>query len=191
MQIAFVTAEVSPFAKTGGLGDVSGALPKALAALGHDIAVFTPFYREAREYFARSGRHPEVIVDRLDLAWDNWRYDLRILGSTLPGSSVPIYFFENDYLYNRESIYAYRWDGVDDQLERYAVLCRAAIRACELLSIKPDILHTNDWHTAVLPIYLDSGLRAVENFAGTASVFTIHNLNYQGGAPASHVHALG
>ncbi|MEO8219090.1 MAG: glycogen synthase GlgA [Acidobacteriota bacterium] len=191
MNIAFVTAEVSPFAKTGGLGDVSGALPKALAELGHDVAVFTPFYREARQHFAKAGREPEVIVDRLELTWDSWQYDIRILASTLPRSAVPIYFFENDYLYNRESIYAYRWDGVDDQLERYAVLCRAAIRTCELLSIRPDIFHSHDWHTAALPIYLHSGLRAVENFTGTASVFTIHNLNYQGRAPASHFYALG
>jgi starch synthase len=110
--------------------------------------------------------------------------------TTLPGSDVPLYLVANDYFFDREAIYALR-DGYDDGVERYTFFCRAVIRACELLGIVPDIVHAHDWHSALLPVYLHSGLRGSEPFRNTRSVYTIHNLNYQGIAPASRFGVLG
>lgn len=191
MQIVFATAEVSPFAKTGGLGDVCGALPRALQADGHDVVLFLPFYREVAQYFGKRGESPEVVAESITVAWSNWSYDLTLLRSTLPGTNIPIYFFANSYFYNRETIYSLRWDGIDDGLERYAFFCRAVILCSELLALHPDILHTHDWHTTPLSVYLDSGLRGSPHFNGTASVYTVHNLNYQGRYPARRFSFLG
>ncbi len=182
MQIVFATAEVSPIAKTGGLGDVCGSLPKELASLGHDVTIFMPFYRQAREYFQREGIEPEPIVTTT-ISWANWSAEATYLQATLPGSDVPLFLVGNDYFYDRDQIYASR-NGFHDYLHRYTFLCRAVIRGCELFDLSPDILHCHDWHTALLPLYLHSGLRSAYQFRNTRSVYTIHNLNYQGVAGA-------
>lgn len=191
MKILFASAEVSPFAKTGGLGDVCGALPKALADLGHDVLVFVPYYREAREYLARTGQPVETLFEQVTLSWDGWSHEITVYRSRLPGSDVPVVFIANDYFYNRESIYAPTWDGHDDNLERYVVFCRAVILVTEMLGYSPEIVHAHDWHTAFLPVYLHSGLRGAENFRLAHSVYTIHNLAYQGQYPADRFDYLG
>jgi starch synthase len=179
MKVLFATAEVSPIAKTGGLGDVCGSLPKALQALGHDVVVFMPFYRQARHWLERNGADVHQVLPTVTIAWANWAAEATFLRTTLPGTNVPVYLVANDYFFERDQIYAAGPSG-DDNLLRYTFFCRAVIRACELLDIRPDILHCHDWHTALLPVYLDSGLRWNDPFRATRSVFTIHNLNYQG-----------
>jgi starch synthase len=191
MNIVFASAEVSPFAKTGGLGDVCGALPKAIHQLGHDVTVFTPLYSETKRYF---DTHPEellpVEVAKETLSWGNWSFPMTLFRGLLPGTSIPVIFVANGSLFERESIYAGR-HGYDDNLERFAFFCRAVIRGCELLGIHPDIFHAHDWHTSLLPLYLDSGLRSVANFTKTRSVLTIHNLQYQGRFGSDRFGALG
>lgn len=184
MRVVFATAEVSPIAKTGGLGDVCGSLPKALAKLGHDVTIFMPFYRQARHWFEKNGVAVHQAMPTIVMVWDNWVAEVTFLRTTLPGTDIPLILVANDYFFERDSIYANGPDGTHDFLLRYTFFCRAVIRGCELLGIAPEILHCHDWHTALLPVYLDSGLRASPNFAGTRSVFTIHNLNYQGVAGA-------
>ena len=98
-----------------------------------------------------------------------------------PAPTFPLILVGNDFFYDRDQIYATR-AGFDDFLLRYVFFCRALIRACERFDITPDILHCHDWHTAMLPVYLHSGLRGSPQFRNTRSVFTIHNLNYQGAA---------
>jgi starch synthase len=183
MRIVFATAEVSPIAKSGGLGDVCGSLPKELAKLGHDVVVFMPYYRQARQYFEREGIEPELALSPAPIAWANWSADAAFFRTTLPGSDVPLILVQNDYFFDRPHIYAGH-HGVDDFLHRYTFFCRALIRGCELLGIEPDVLHAHDWHTALLPVYLHSGLRGSSTFRNTRSVYTIHNLNYQGNAGA-------
>jgi len=192
VKILFATAEVAPIAKTGGLGDVCGALPKVLRKLGHDVVVVTPFYRQSREWFEREGIVPEVAAPPTAITWANWSAEARLLRATLPGSDVPLLLVENDHFFNRDQIYAPRFDGVDDFLERFTFFCRAVIHAADATGFVPDILHAHDWHTALLPVYLHSGLRGNANFRHTRSVFTIHNLNYQGNAagPAFSVTGL-
>src|SRR6476659_6830923 len=102
MRILFATAEVAPIAKTGGLGDVCGALPKVLRQLGHEVVVVTPFYRQSREWFAQNGIVPEVIAPATPITWANWSAEATLLRSTLPGSDVPVVFVANDLLFDRE-----------------------------------------------------------------------------------------
>ena len=182
MRILFATAEVSPIAKSGGLGDVCGSLPKELARQGHDVTVVMPYYRQARQYFESHGGQPEPAAPPAWISWGTWSADVTFLRTTLPGSDVPLILVANDYYFDREQIYAPAPSGIDDFLQRYTVFCRAVILACETLGISPDILHAHDWHTALLPVYLHSGLRGTDVFRTTRSVYTIHNLNYQGDA---------
>lgn len=183
MRILFATAEVSPIAKTGGLGDVCGSLPKALAAMGHDVTVVMPYYRQAKQWFEKNGVAPEQIGPTVRIDWANWWGDATFFRTVLPGSDVPLILVANDYYFDRTQIYT-GYAGFDDFLQRYAFFCRGLIRACEVLDIAPEVLHAHDWHTALLPLYLHSGLRATPQFRATRSVYTIHNLNYQGVADA-------
>ena len=185
MRIVFATAEVSPIAKTGGLGDVCGSLPKALADLGHDVTIFMPYYRQARQWFDRNAISVHQVMPTTTIAWGNWTAEATFLRSTLPGTNIPVILVANDFFFERDQIYSTAAGGIDDFLLRYTFFCRAVVRGCELLDIAPDILHAHDWHTALLPVYLHSGLRADPRFASTRSVYTIHNLNYQGVAAAA------
>jgi len=180
MRIVFATSEVSPIAKTGGLGDVAGSLPKALTALGHEVVVFMPFYRQARHWFEKHQVPVHQLMPTATISWANWTAEATFLRANLPGTNVPVVLIANDYFFERDQIYSGAWDGSDDGLLRYTFFCRAVIRGCELLDVAPDILHCHDWHTALLPVYLHSGLRGEPHFRNTRSVFTIHNLNYQG-----------
>jgi starch synthase len=192
VRVVFATAEVSPIAKTGGLGDVCGALPKALRKLGHDVVVFMPLHRQAREWFERNDAAVEPALPTTQIAWGNWAAEATYLRTTLPGSDVPLIAVANDHFFNRDGIYAPRNDGYDDGIERFSFFCRAVVRGCELLGIAPDIIHAHDWHTALLPVYLHSGLRGGSGeFANARSLFTIHNLNYQGIAAAHTFAATG
>jgi starch synthase len=191
VNILFATAEVSPIAKTGGLGDVCGSLPKALAKLGHDVTIFMPYYREAHEWFANHGVELEEAVPATHISWGNWAAEATYLRTTLPGTEIPLILVANNYFFNRPHIYSPRLDGYDDGIERFSFFCRAVIRGCELLGIAPDIVHAHDWHTALLPVYLHSGLRGSDNFRGARSVLTIHNLNYQGIGSRRQFAALG
>lgn len=179
MRVVFATAEVSPIAKTGGLGDVCGSLPKALVKLGHEVVIFMPYYRQARHWFEKNGATVHQLMPTVLIAWDGWAAEATFLRATLPGTDIPIILVANDYFFERDQIYQ-SVDGTDDFLLRYIFFCRAVVRGCELLDIAPDILHCHDWHTALLPVYLHSGLRGESHFARTRSVYTIHNLNYQG-----------
>ena len=184
MRVVFATAEVSPIAKTGGLGDVCGSLPKALARLGHEVVVFMPFYRQARHWFEKNGASAYQALPTATIVWADWVAEATFLRSTLPGTDIPLILIANDYFFERDQIYARAPNGMDDFLLRYTFFSRAVIRACEMLGIAPDVLHCHDWHTALLPAYLHSGLRGQEPFRNTRSVFTIHNLQYQGAAGA-------
>jgi starch synthase len=181
MRIVFATAEISPIAKTGGLGDVCGSLPKALAKLGHDVTLFMPYYRQARHWFEKQGVMPYQVMPTVTISWANWSAEATFLRTTLPGTDIPLILVANDFFFERDQIYQSA-AGYDDSLLRYVFFCRAVIRGCELLDIAPDILHSHDWHTALLPVYLHSGLRGEHHFRQTRSVYTIHNLNYQGAA---------
>jgi len=189
MQVVFVSSEVAPFAKTGGLADVSGALPKAIAARGHDVRVVMPLYRCVREGghgLTDTGRSVSVpIVGR--------HVPGGILEGTLPGADVPVHCIRNDAYYDREGLYVDPATGRDyeDNCERFAFFCRAAVEAMKALHLRPDVLHCNDWQSALIPVYLRTLYAKEPALSEAATLFTVHNLGYQGLFPHSDMKLTG
>jgi starch synthase len=176
MRILFVSSEVAPFAKTGGLGDVSGALPRQLAALGHDVRVVLPMYPRVHA----PGRTFTEVVSDLPLDLGGTRLRVSIHATDLPGTSVPVYFVRCPPLFDRPSIYG----SAPDEHLRFAVLQWAALLLCPRVGFAPDIVHANDWQTSLIPLILKARLANDPHFAGTRSLLTIHNLGHQGTFPA-------
>lgn len=181
MQIAMVASEVAPFSKEGGLADVLGSVPTALSELGETVCVISPLYRGVREtaeqigfplQAAPNGRFSVPIGDA-DVPATVWR-------SMLPGTNVQAFFLQNDDYYDREGYYTQPSDHSDyqDNSERFAFLSRGALEMCKAIGLKPDIFHCHDWPTGLVPIYLKHTYEA--DFPDTATVFTIHNIAYQG-----------
>ena len=185
LKICFVSAEVAPFAKTGGLGDVSAALPRTLHRLGHDVRLFLPFY-------ARIDRdeHTIVSVDYLrDLALElgGRHYRFSVYTTRMPRSSLPLYLIHCPALYDRPEIYG---GGVEEAI-RFALLTRAAIECCQRMGFAPDVFHANDWHTALLPLYLKTLYSWDRLFARSKTALTVHNIGYQGVFAASAAALVG
>ena len=178
MKILFVSSELAPFAKTGGLGDVSAALPRQLHKDGHDVRVFVPFYSridlKGRDFVVDFVRHVPVNIGPHS-------YSFSLFTSELPGSDLRVYFVHCPVLYERPGIYS---SDVDEHL-RFLVLIRAALESCQRMGWAPDIAHANDWQTALLPLTLRTAYGWDRLFAHTKTVLTIHNLQYQGMFPAS------
>ena len=185
LKICFVAAEVAPFAKTGGLGDVSAALPRTLHRLGHDVRLFLPFYagidREKHRIL------PVEFLRDLPLRLGGREYRYSVYTTEMPRSSLPLYLIHCPALYDRRGIYG----AGDDEAIRFALLTRAAIECCQRMGFGPHVFHANDWHTALLPLYLKTHYQWDELFAGSKTALTIHNIGYQGLFPAEMVGALG
>ncbi len=170
LRVLLVSAEVAPFAKVGGLADVASALPKALRELGHDVRVVMPRYGmidPARYGLEVAGRALPVPLALQRVPADVWRGML--------GRDVPIYFIDNAQFFGRDGMYGF-WD--DDA--RFIYFSRAALEMCKLLDFKPQVIHVNDWHTAVIPNMLARLYADDPFFAETATVLTVHNLAFQG-----------
>ena len=183
MKVLFVSSEVAPFAKAGGLGDVSASLPRQLAGLGHDVRVFVPMYARVQA----PGRVFTEVVREIAFSLGPHQIRVSIYASKLPNSELPIYFVRCPSLYDRPSIYG---SGPDEHL-RFAVLCWAALKACQHLGFAPDIAHVNDWQAALVPVLLRSVFAWDKLFERTRTVLTIHNLGHQGTFPAHVVPELG
>lgn len=169
LKILFVASEVTPFAKVGGLGDVIGALPKALSRFGHDVRVLMPLYQCVPKQDLIPYHQPMGVP----LAQAEYWCGLR--EGRIPDSDVPVYFLEYDDFYNRPGVYT----SYGDEFERYALLSRGAIQLCRYLHWRPDVIHCNDWQTSLIPGFLNTTDRHTE-MARTATLMTIHNLAYQG-----------
>ncbi|MCB8945447.1 MAG: glycogen synthase [Ardenticatenaceae bacterium] len=171
LKILFISAEVSPFAKAGGLGDVAGSLPKALHKLGHDVRVVMPAYQKIEQGYPGV----ETMPGPLWVPLRGEAVQAGVFHSTLPNSQVPIYFIAQWNLFNRPNIYGY-----GDDSYRFAFFSRAALELTLALDWKPDIIHAHDWHTAPALTWLSTAGQADERFRGISSIFTIHNLAHQG-----------
>ncbi len=170
LKVLLLAAEVVPFAKTGGLADVAGALPKALQSLGHEVRVVMPRYGfiDAHRF------NLSEVLPSLTVPMDG-NTEQAVVFTTQIGDRVPVYLIDNPKYFNREGIYMY-----SDDADRFVFYCRAAMEMLKVLNWAPDVLHCNDWHTAIIPNWLQTIYRTDPFFAKTVSLYTIHNLAYQG-----------
>ncbi|HNP69729.1 MAG TPA: glycogen/starch synthase [Kouleothrix sp.] len=172
LKILLMSAEVVPFAKTGGLADVAGALPKALRADGHDVRVAMPRYgRIDRARFDLS-----VALPPYPVPMDDHDIEAGLLQTHLPDhDDIPVYMVDNQHYYERDGIYMY-----EDDADRFIFFCRATLEGIKRLGWQPDVIHCHDWHTAIVPNWLKTIYKHDPFYARTACVYTIHNLAYQG-----------
>ncbi|HEY7493349.1 MAG TPA: glycogen synthase GlgA [Candidatus Tectomicrobia bacterium] len=188
MQILFVTPEVTPFARTGGLGDVSSALPKALAALGQDVRVIMPLYQAVHD----GGGALSLILPDLQVPLHTgfktarvWQGELTgQTGSAVQAPGVPIYCIEHDEYFARPGLYGSAAGDYPDNAERFSFFCRAVLALAVRLHWSPHVLHCHDWQTALLPAYLRFLPGLAPPLTQTATIYTIHNLMFQGLFPA-------
>jgi starch synthase len=173
MRVLFVASECGPWAKTGGLGEVMGALPKALQNLGLDVRVVMPLY----------GGIPWHEFEPLEgvLSVPMWfgAAHARVRLGRLPGSDVPVYALEHHGYFDRPHLYGPPGDAYPDNLERFTFLSRGALELTKALGFVPDVIHAHDWQTALVPVYVDT-VEWAQPLHGSATIYTIHNLAYQG-----------
>ncbi len=176
MNILLATSEAVPFAKTGGLADVSGALPIELARLGHQVAVIMPAYRQTQFCGQK--------IERLGLDFivpiGSKMVSGHLSRSIMPGSKVPVYLVHQDQYFDRDQLYGS--DGKDyiDNCERFVFFSLAVLEAIRLLDLPVDVLHANDWQTGLVPAYLKIVHAGNPRYQKIASVFGVHNMAYQG-----------
>lgn len=165
-----VASESVPFSKTGGLADVVGALPGAVAALGWDVTVVLPRYRGTAE---------GVLRERAVLQIGGYHADVGFFEAPL-GPNARVVFVDEPALYDREALYGTVSGDYADNARRFGVLCRAALEYAAGRGVRPDVVHAHDWQAGLVPVYLKTFFAAHPVMRGTPSVFTIHNMAYQG-----------
>ena len=172
MHIAFVASESVPFSKTGGLADVVGALPRALAAAGHQVSVYIPRYRTTRI------PEEQTVVPSITVPFDDrYRFCSIVSGAGYPG--VHFYFVDYPPFFDREGMYGTASGDFPDNAERFALFCRAVLEGSKVLGV-PDIFHCHDWQSALVPVLLRTQYVEDPAFRNCSVVFTIHNIGYQG-----------
>ena len=175
MNILFLSSEVTPYAKTGGLADVAGSLPGALSRLGINVSVGLPQYRSVTEgSFQR-----QLVLKGLKVPLAGQTLVANV-HATETEDGVPVYFFEREDLFDRPNLYRTPEGDYYDNLERFAFFSRAALLFARATGMGFDVIHCHDWQTGLIPAYLSTLFRTDPFFSFTASLFTIHNIGYQG-----------
>ena len=170
LKVLILAAEIVPFVKVGGLADVVGALPKALQFLGHDVRLIMPRYRQVDlERFQL-----KTVIEVLTVDMGKFQTRVKVWQGTIR-DGIPVYMIDAPRFFDRENIYGYTDDG-----ERFILFCRAALELMRMLNWVPDILHCNDWHTGIVPNWMHTIYHDDEFYSNSATVYTIHNLAYQG-----------
>lgn len=169
MKILFAASEALPFIKVGGLGDVAGALPKALVKKGHDVRVVLPYYATIKPELREKCRYLKYFY--FYLGWRNCYCG--IFEAEVDG--VIYYLIDNEYYFKRAAPY-----GEFDDAERFAFFSKAALEILPQVDFFPDIIHANDWHSSLIPVYLNTQFRWREGFEYIKTVFSIHNIEFQG-----------
>ena len=169
MKILFAASEAVPFAASGGLADVTGSLPKAIAAKGHDCRIVIPLYKSiSPELRAKMEFVKNITVDV------SWRKQYcGIFKAEFDG--ITYYFIDNEYYFSRDGLY-----GFYDDCERFVFFDRAVLEMLKFIGYTPDIIHCNDWQTALIPVYYSVYYKYQQGYDGIKNVFTIHNIEYQG-----------
>jgi len=167
--VLFAAAEAAPFAKTGGLGEVIGSLPRELRQQGVDARVILPRYGDIAEGFQQDMQ--AVAELKVQVGWRNQSCKI----TYLEFDGVPFYFVDNDYYFGRSGVYGHNDDG-----ERFSFFCRSVLEALPKINFKPELIHCYDWHTAMICALLRTHYQSNSFYARIRTLFTIHNLKYQG-----------
>ncbi len=174
MKVAVVSFEVYPLAKVGGLADVAGALPKALKKKGVDVAIFMPFHKKVKDSIEKLKLSSEKVLDEFELGLDT-EEKASLFKTNLPGTDIPVYLIENVHYFSSEDVY-----GSPDGGEQAIFFTKAVLESMKRMGEPFDVIHANDWQTGLLPVYLRTVYSNDAFFSHTATVYTIHNLGYQG-----------
>ena len=186
MKIMFASSEVTPFAKTGGLADVSLSLPEALASLEHEVKVVMPLYRSVIE-----GEFKLIPLESsIEVPFKGGSLKSRVF-YTKKKRNLIIYFIKRDEFFDRSGLYGTPEGDYFDNPERFIFFARAVLHLSEILNFQPDIIHCNDWQTALTPVYMKSLYKDYPFYSKTGTVFTIHNLAYQGVFPPGYMGISG
>ena len=177
MKILFVSSEAVPFVKTGGLGEVVGSLSKALRKNGLDVRIILPKYVSIPAEYKKN----TILKKKLTVPV-GWRQQYCGVEKV---KYKPVYLLDNEYYFKRDNLYGYY-----DEAERYAFFCRAVLEALPHLGFDPDIIHCHDWHTGVISVFLKAHYQYNEYYKKIRTVFTIHNLKYQGIFPREVLYDL-
>ncbi len=179
MRIVVASSEAVPYSKTGGLADVASALPKALAQAGHEVTLIVPHYPQL---YARLPFAPpiESVPLVLRVAVGHKIVDARVLMGRLPGSNVTVYLIDQPIYFDRKGVYVENDQDYRDNCERFVFFSRAVIEVVRHLNLKPDVIHANDWQTGLIPVLVEVEMRHQPGLEQTATVFTIHNMAFQG-----------
>ena len=180
MRIVLASSEAVPFSKTGGLADVASALPKALALAGHEVSLITPYYPQLAARHADDWPPCRLNDLTLHIGLGPKHTTGRIRETTLPGTEVAVYLIDHSGYFDRPGLYVDARGDYADNAERFIFFSRAVLEAARLLDLRPEIVHANDWQTGLIPALLKIEYRIVPDFTDTASVFTVHNLAFQG-----------
>lgn len=185
MQIVFAASEAVPFAKTGGLADVVGALPQQILKLGHEVTVYLPLYREVQQHLNGG---PTYAVRSITIPFPHRNRFVGIVdGGVRDG--VKFYFVDCPELFDRQGLYGNNGDTYGDNAERFGLFCRAVLEATKLLGV-PDIFHVHDWQAALIPVLLRTVYSTDPVLKKCGTVLTIHNAAYQGWFPPATTEQL-
>lgn len=174
MKIAFASSEVVPFAKTGGLADVAGALPVEIAKLGHEIKVFMPKYYSVDEY--KFNLHYDHSIGEMLVRVNGHPQPVHVFKGYLPNSNIEIVFVHCPHYFHRHQLYT---NDLDED-ERFILFSKSVIEILQRKGWAPDVIHCNDWQTGLIPLYIKDNYNWDRIFDKTATVYTIHNIGYQG-----------
>ncbi|MFA6431558.1 MAG: glycogen synthase GlgA [Candidatus Margulisiibacteriota bacterium] len=185
MKILFISPEVVPFAKTGGLADVAGSLPKALKKIGHDVRVFMPLYKKISKSEIRNTKQIRIVLN-------NKEEIVEIYEGKVPGTDVIVYFLGHEgYFGSRDDLYQVKGVDFPDNLERFSLFCQAVLPFLKEIDWKPDVIHCNDWQSALVIAHLKTTYKEDPFFKRTASVYSIHNMAYLGQFPKDKFPSTG
>ena len=175
LRVLFVTSEAVPFAKTGGLADVAGALPKFLEGLGCEVKMVMPYYRMVR----KSGLPIQPVERPIEVTLGNETLQADLYQCELSGTNT-VYFIGREEFFDREYLYGIPRGDYFDNAERFVFFSKAALAFCQSMNFSPDIIHHHEWQTGLIPALLQSLYSKDSLFSHSAVVFTIHNIAYQG-----------
>lgn len=175
-KVLLATSEATPFAKTGGLADVCGTLPQELNKLGHEVALIMPGYRQA---FATA----DLVASKvwpIEIPVGNQIISGELRQASIPGTDIPVIFVCQDDYFGREGLYGENGTDYRDNCQRFVFFSRAVLEAVRVLELDVDVIHCNDWQTGLIPVYLATEYSGAKGYESIATVYTIHNLAYQG-----------